>query len=150
MEQEEKDLTDLFEERERVYHQYTEEIADKIGFVFEAVIEFLNVNPLTISWESIEIYNNMLVLMARIQNDDNEQEMRILTIGIPFQMITSGSKENIITFLTTNSNNKEVTSGFRITDNGQLEIDDDELDESTEMIEQSTRFLAPYSKRTLH
>jgi hypothetical protein len=101
---EEKTLQQLFEERDKSYHLLTEEIVGRIDFVFEAIIEVLELNPTAVSWEGVDIHGVMLVLVGKIGPLPSAPEkLRVITIGIPLPVVYSKSKDFVVKFLQTHA-----------------------------------------------
>lgn len=101
---EEKTLEQLFKERDESYHNCTQAIVAKIDFVFEAVLEALEINLTTVSWEGIDIHEGMLVIVGKLNTSSAiPEKIRILTVGIPVQIINSKSKDFIVKFLKSNN-----------------------------------------------
>ncbi len=103
-----KDLVELFNKRDKAFSDATSDITKQIDFVYEAIIAFLDENPHNIIWDSIEINaSKMVVIVARIVdglatsqlNTDTLPTARLLTIGIPFNIINTGTKDGVIKFL---------------------------------------------------
>ena len=102
-----EELLRLFERRDTAFEQATTNISKHIDFVYEAIVEFLNENPHNISWDSVDVNSsNMIVIIARIFEDgidptqQHESQIRLLTIGIPFEIVSAASKNAVIRFLT--------------------------------------------------
>lgn len=91
------EIVNFIKKRNFVYERATNAIAQKIDFVFEAIIEYLNENAHEIEWESLDVSNDLLVVVARIPSRQYKQQ-RLLTIGIPLEIIQHQSKDKVIEF----------------------------------------------------
>lgn len=104
-----KDLVKLFNIRDAAFSQATIEISKKIDFVYEAITEFLNESPHNIMWDSVEVSSsNMVVIVAHIVDDMPMSQLteptpsspsKLLTIGIPFDILKDSSKDDVLKFL---------------------------------------------------
>lgn len=92
------EIINFIKKRNFVYERATNAIAQKIDFVFEAIIEYLDENAHEIEWESLDINNNLLIIVARIPFRSLYNEQKIVTIGIPLNVIQHQSKDKIIEF----------------------------------------------------
>ena len=99
-------LKELLRDRDDIYHNKTKEIAQKINFVFEAIIEVLEVTPSSVHWEGMDIFEKTLVLVAKVDYEDGA--IRLITIGIPLFVIDRGSKEFLLKFLLANKRDDVV------------------------------------------
>jgi hypothetical protein len=93
------EVVDSLKKRDFIFQRTTNLIAKKIEFVFEAISEYLNQQQSNIEWESVDTNNGMLVVVAKIQTrgavtDDH----KVLTVGIPLDIIQLQSKDKIVEF----------------------------------------------------
>lgn len=88
-------IVDALNKRDFVFQRATNAIAKKIDFVFEAIIEYLDQNAHEIEWESIDFSNELLVVVAKIPGQSNQ---RILSVGVPLDVIQYQSKDKVIEF----------------------------------------------------
>lgn len=99
------ELLKLIDQRDQAFNQATDIISSRIDFVYEAIIEFLDEPIENILWDSIDANSkDMIVIIAHILdssdiNDHDTPSTRLLTIGIPFEIIDSESKETVVHFL---------------------------------------------------
>jgi hypothetical protein len=99
------ELLKLIDQRDQAFERATDIIASRIDFVYEAIIEFLDESIENIIWDSVEVNSsNMIVIIAHvvdssILNDHGIPETRLLTIGIPFEIVDSESKATVVHFL---------------------------------------------------
>lgn len=99
------ELLKLIDQRDQAFEHATNNIASRIDFVYEAIIEFLDESVENILWDSIEVNSsNMIVIIAHVidpssVNERGIPDMRLLTIGIPFDIVDSESKATIVHFL---------------------------------------------------
>lgn len=97
---EDKTLQQLFEDRDVTYHQLTAQIVERLDFVFEAIVEVLDLDPTVVSWEGIDIHGIMLVLVGKIgPSIQTPEQLRVVTIGIPLPIVFSNSKDYVVKFL---------------------------------------------------
>lgn len=102
------DLLKLFQTRDDTYHESTEVIAKELDFVFEAIIEALEVNVDTIKWEEMRIFESSLMLIAKVDGGDADNTVKIVTVGIPLAVIEQQSKEVLLKFLLANKTTEDM------------------------------------------
>jgi hypothetical protein len=179
-----EDLLKLFNNRDNSFEQATAVIAKQIDFVYEAIVEFLGENPHNISWDSVDINaSNMIVIIARIFQDgidpvlQYESQIRLLTIGIPFEVVQLNSKEAVVQFLAAMEKERGPKPAGRRTLSELISAADDGEDidlliaagesfsqDLLDMLQDEVfdldghfdkpfavnTFLSPYNKRTIH
>jgi hypothetical protein len=91
------EIIDTLNKRNFVYQRVTNGIAKKIDFVFEAIIEHLNQNAHEMEWESIEVSDDLLVVVAKIPGETAKQQ-NVLSVGVPLEVIKTQSKEKVLEF----------------------------------------------------
>jgi len=111
-------IRELFNQREFAYLTLSQDILDEIGpTVLDAVIEMLNLDDEDVSWEDIQLIDDVITLVAfvlyrpgdiatietkekvLITEETVDIYKRVIRIGIPLDVAETGTKENIITFL---------------------------------------------------
>lgn len=93
----------LFSDRDSAYNELTKTLTSQIDFVFEGIIEYLQINAHNVGWESVDLYDDMIAIVARIEIVDaiieTPSSFKILTIGIPITLLETESSEAIVSFL---------------------------------------------------
>jgi len=107
------------QKRDFVHRRVTNAVAKKIDFVFEAIIEHLDQNAHTITWESIETTKDLLVIVAKVPSyEQMDGSSRVVTVGIPLDVIQHQSKDKVLEFFSF------VTDGKISNDNDDEELED--------------------------
>jgi proline dehydrogenase len=150
------EIVDAINKRNFVHQRATSGIAKKIDFVFEAIIEYLEQNAHEMEWESIDLSNELLVIVAKMPSLQQDKKHRVLTVGIPIEVIKQQSKEKILEFFKQRDSSRvarevelfERVSGllqrYNITD---IEDDDGDVDPDDDIKDNRATIKI---KRTLH
>lgn len=137
-------LVDAIHKRDFVHRKVTNSVAKRIDFVFEAIIEYLNENALDIEWEGIEISNELLVISASIPTKGHAQ--RMLSVGIPFEVIQHQTKEKVMEFFA--ATEKERMSQFHTDNDDDEDFSVDSFDEHDDNVTSTKSPIV--HKRVLH
>jgi hypothetical protein len=107
-------------------------------------------------WESIDLSNELLVIVAKMPSLQQDKKHRVLTVGIPIEVIKQQSKEKILEFFKQRDSSRvarevelfERVSGllqrYNITD---IEDDDGDVDPDDDIKDNRATIKI---KRTLH
>jgi hypothetical protein len=93
-----KDLRELFIQRDKTHLEKTNEIATEIQHVFHGILEYMEESKENVEWTGLvfEKDDNILIFNARINKID---EMNVISVGIPLDVVLKQSKEEIVGFL---------------------------------------------------
>lgn len=101
-------IIDALSKRNFVFQRATNAIAKKIDFVFEAIIEYLEQNAMEVEWESIDISNDLLVVVAKLPGKTNH---RVLSVGVPLDVVQQQSKDKVIEFFVSTEKERKQREG---------------------------------------
>jgi hypothetical protein len=142
--------------RNFVFEKATNNIAKKIDFVFEAIIEYLNQNAHEVVWDDIDTTNGLLVVSAKLAVPDGSQH-KVLTVGIPMNIVELQSKQEIINFfLQSEKSQVEKNARQQLKQelygryNSTTNLPDDPVDEFDEFNDNVTEDNTIPIKHTLH
>lgn len=144
----------LFQKRNETYKAITDKIISKFGpSTIEAIEEFLTKNNVKTSnsiivWNDVHLVEDMIALAGVVRyaspgsSDTNKVDNnpflvtvsdseRLFVVQIPFQLTSSGSKEEILTFLNQTANQGEMQNA-RIQAARHTALVDFDLDQLTE------------------
>lgn len=105
-------IEQLFAARDKIFHECTQTIVKRLGYVLDAIVDVLQIDSAILSWEAMDIREDMLVLFGKVEPANTPPEkIRIVTIGIPMSIVNSGDKTEIASFLRNNCLVEDDKSG---------------------------------------
>jgi len=164
-------IVELLDERDRIYSQNTGVIFSHMKNVTEGIVEYVGQEPDTFLWDGIDIANGLFIITARTEvmedvttvqhrttgeimevpavNENGDRLQRALTIGLPIELVETGTSEEIIKFLI--KMDTEAQTEFEL--NKQESITTDNMDAHLEEVPETDPRIDNnilYSKRTKH
>lgn len=116
------------QKRDFVHRRVTNAVAKKIDFVFEAIIEHLDQNAHTITWESIEATKDLLVVVAKVPSyEQMDGSSRVVTVGIPLDVIQHQSKDKVLEFFSFVMDGNSSNNNNDGEDLEEYDVDDDDV-----------------------
>jgi hypothetical protein len=96
----EDNLKEMFERRDGIHKTITLKINLQLQFMYDAIVEFFKESPEQFDWVSVHLNDkDVLVVVGRIVVDPKENLFRVVTVGIPMDIIAKQSRQDVLVFL---------------------------------------------------
>jgi len=107
-------ITQLLIRRDADFFNTTKKAFESMHVVLDSVVEFLNINPNQVEWESVDLLEDIILLVMLLDIDVNEEMQlmsegyqlpdprhlkRVFLIGLPVTLAEEGTKTEIMQYL---------------------------------------------------
>lgn len=95
-----ENIRELFDIRDEQYKNFSTKINLQLQFVYDAIIEFFNEPAEKFEWVSVNLSEtDVLVVVGKIVLDIQERMFKVITVGIPMNIIEKQSRSDVVIFL---------------------------------------------------
>lgn len=144
------ELHDLFVYRDELYNETTALILQNIQPTLLGIVSYIKVPADKTEWESVELIGDVVVFRLKVLTDKRESVTnnmlyRIVTIGLPLDLVASATDGELVKMFLQNVENIKKHPNDNT---GSVELSDEDFDNSMESLEEA--IAERKTKKVLH